>query len=111
MARGQGCAAADLPGRRRELDRSVLDVAGAVLVVSQFTLIADSKRQKATGNRPDLYERSAEGTGRAALRAILRRAFRALGVPVETGVFGAHMELELLNDGPVTFVLDVDPSS
>ena len=84
-------------------DRSVEDVAGSVLVVSQFTLIADSKRQK--GTRPDF-----SGAARPEVAEPLYERFceelRTLGVPVETGVFGAKMEVELVNDGPVTIVLD-----
>ena len=84
-------------------DRSVEEVAGSVLVVSQFTLIADSKRQK--GARPDF-----SGAARPDVAEPLYERFceelRTLGVPVETGVFGAKMEVELVNDGPVTIVLD-----
>jgi D-tyrosyl-tRNA(Tyr) deacylase len=85
-------------------DRSLLDVGGEALVVSQFTLIADSKRQK--GTRPDF-----SGAARPELAEPLYERFcqglRDLGVPVQTGVFGARMEVELVNDGPVTIVLDV----
>ncbi len=88
---------ADEEGR---FDRSVLDVAGAVLVVSQFTLIADT----AKGNRPSFGE-AATPEEAEPLYEHFCAALRALGVPVETGVFGAAMELELVNDGPVTIVL------
>lgn len=83
-----------------KFDRSLLDTGGAALVVSQFTLLADTAR----GNRPSfsdaarpevaepLYERFAE-------------TLRGLGIEVATGVFGARMTVELLNDGPVTIVL------
>ncbi len=84
-------------------DRSVEDVAGSVLVVSQFTLIADSKRQK--GTRPD-FSQAAPKEQAEPLYERFCEELRALGVPVETGVFGAYMQLELVNDGPVTIVLD-----
>jgi D-aminoacyl-tRNA deacylase len=89
---------ADDDGR---FDRSLLDTGGAVLVVSQFTLIADTAR----GNRP-----SFSGAARPELAEPLYETFcdalRALGVEVATGVFGARMEVELVNDGPVTIVLE-----
>lgn len=83
-------------------DRSVVDVAGAALVVSQFTLIADT----AKGNRPSFAE-AASPEEAEQLYERFCSALRTLGVPVETGVFGAKMEVELVNDGPVTIVLDV----
>jgi D-tyrosyl-tRNA(Tyr) deacylase len=113
VARGDSADAAErLAGRVTRLRifeneegrfaRSLLDVGGAALVVSQFTLLADT----AKGNRPSfigaaspeeaepLYERFCE-------------ALRAFGVEVGTGVFGARMEVQLVNDGPVTIVFDV----
>jgi D-aminoacyl-tRNA deacylase len=88
-------------GDSGKFDRSLLDTAGAALVVSQFTLIADT----AKGNRP-----SFSGAARPELAEPLYERFcavlRELGVDVETGVFGARMQLELVNDGPVTVVLD-----
>jgi D-tyrosyl-tRNA(Tyr) deacylase len=85
-------------------DRSVADVTGAALVVSQFTLIADSKRQK--GTRPD-FSQAAKPEVAEPLYELFCDELRALGIPVETGVFGAQMQLELVNEGPVTLVLDV----
>ena len=82
-------------------DRSVLDVAGAALVVSQLTLIADT----AKGNRPSFVD-AAPPERAEPLYEHFTAELRALGVPVETGVFGARMEVELVNDGPVTIVLD-----
>jgi D-tyrosyl-tRNA(Tyr) deacylase len=87
-----------------KFDRSVLDAGGAALVVSQFTLIAESRRQK--GNRPD-FSKAARPEAAEPLYKRFADALRAEGVPVETGVFGARMELSLVNDGPVTIVLDV----
>jgi D-tyrosyl-tRNA(Tyr) deacylase len=84
-------------------DRSLLDMAGEALVVSQFTLIADSKRQK--GARPDFSD-----AARPEVAEQLYQRFwadlRERGVRVETGVFGARMAVELVNDGPVTIILD-----
>jgi D-tyrosyl-tRNA(Tyr) deacylase len=85
-------------------DRSVLEVGGAALVVSQFTLLADSKRQK--GTRPD-FSKAARPDVAEPLYERFCEALRAEGVPVQTGVFGARMEVSLVNDGPVTIVLDV----
>ena len=84
------------------LDRSLLDTGGAALVVSQFTLIADTEK----GNRPSFAAAAAPAVAEPLVEAFCT-ALRALGVPVETGVFGARMEVELVNDGPVTIVLDV----
>jgi D-aminoacyl-tRNA deacylase len=85
-------------------DRSLLDTGGAALVVSQFTLLADSRRQK--GTRPD-FSKAARPDVAEPLYERFCQALRELGVPVETGVFGARMEVELVNHGPVTIVLDV----
>jgi D-aminoacyl-tRNA deacylase len=89
-------------GEDGKFDRSVLDFRGAVLVVSQFTLIADSRRQK--GTRPDF----SGAAPRAQAEPIYNRFCEALAaaVPVQRGVFGARMAVELVNDGPVTIVLD-----
>jgi D-tyrosyl-tRNA(Tyr) deacylase len=78
---------------------SVLDMGGAVLVVSQFTLIADT----AKGNRPSFTEAAPPESAEPIYERFCAE-LRVLGVPVETGVFGAKMELELVNDGPVTIV-------
>jgi D-aminoacyl-tRNA deacylase len=87
-----------------KFDRSLFDVGGAALVVSQFTLIADSKRQK--GTRPD-FSQAAPRAHAEPLYERFCEALRETGVPVQTGVFGAYMRLELVNDGPVTLVLDI----
>ena len=86
-----------------KFDRSLLDVGGAALVVSQFTLIADSKRQK--GTRPD-FSAAAPKEQAEPIYERFCRALRDLGVPVATGVFGARMSVELVNDGPVTIILE-----
>jgi len=84
-------------------DRSLLDVDGSALVVSQFTLIADT----AKGNRPS-FTGAAPPEDAERLYEAFCAALRDLGVPVETGAFGARMAVSLVNDGPVTIVLDVD---
>ena len=78
-------------------DRSLLDVGGAALVVSQFTLIAESKRQK--GTRPD-FSSAAPATQAEPLYEAFCKALRELGVNVEQGVFGARMAVQLINEGP-----------
>ena len=84
-------------------DRSLLDTGGEALVVSQFTLVTDSRRQK--GARPD-FSKAARPEAAEPIYEHFVEALRAEGVPVQTGVFGARMELALVNDGPVTVVLD-----
>ena len=88
------------PDEEGRFDRSVLDVGGAALVVSQFTLIADT----AKGNRPS-FSGAAPPEEAEPVYARFCGALRELGVRVATGEFGALMEVELVNDGPVTIVL------
>ena len=83
-----------------KFDLSVLDTGGEALVVSQFTLIADT----AKGNRPS-FSHAAPPDRAEALFEVFCNALEAEGVRVGRGVFGARMEVELLNDGPVTIVL------
>jgi len=83
-----------------KFDRSLLDTAGAALVVSQFTLIADTAR----GNRPS-FSGAARPEQAEPLYERFCDALRELGIPVDTGVFGARMAVTLDNDGPVTIVL------
>jgi D-tyrosyl-tRNA(Tyr) deacylase len=84
-----------------KFDRSLLDTGGAALVVSQFTLVADTRR----GNRPSFTD-AARPEHAEPLYERFTEVLREFGVPVETGVFGARMEVEIVNDGPVTIVLD-----
>jgi D-tyrosyl-tRNA(Tyr) deacylase len=81
-------------------DRSLLDVRGAALVVSQFTLLADTGK----GNRPSFAAAAAPDRAEPLYERFCA-ALRELGVPVEQGVFGARMQVELVNDGPVTIAL------
>ena len=83
-------------------DRSLSDTGGAALVVSQFTLLADTGK----GNRPS-FVRAASPADAEPLVERFCAALRASDVPVETGVFGARMEVGLVNDGPVTIVLEL----
>jgi D-tyrosyl-tRNA(Tyr) deacylase len=89
------------PDEDGRFDRSVADAGGAALAVSQFTLIADTTK----GNRPSFAD-AAPPEQAKPLYLRFCDELRALGLPVETGVFGAQMQLELVNDGPVTIVLD-----
>jgi D-tyrosyl-tRNA(Tyr) deacylase len=86
-----------------KMNLSLLDIGGAALVVSQFTLYADTSR----GRRPG-FERAAPPGDAKQLYEEYVRCLKAAGVRVETGVFQAHMEVELVNDGPVTLVLNSD---
>jgi D-tyrosyl-tRNA(Tyr) deacylase len=84
-----------------KFDRSVLDNGGAVLVVSNFTLLADT----AKGNRPSFSD-AAPPEEAERLYGAFCEAMSVLGVRVETGIFGARMRVEIMNDGPVTILID-----
>jgi len=84
-----------------KMNRSLVEVGGEVLLVSQFTLLGDTTK----GRRPGFDRAAAPDEARTWYEQAVTR-LRAGGVKVETGVFGAHMQVELLNDGPVTFLLD-----
>ena len=84
-----------------KFDRSLLDAGGAALVVSQFTLIAETEK----GNRPSFSD-AAPPERAEPLYGRFCEALRGLGVEVATGRFGARMAVELVNDGPVTIVLE-----
>ncbi len=115
VARGDtAAAAARLAGKVANLrifenaegrfDRSLLDTGGQALVVSQFTLIADT----AKGKRPSFSEAAPPEEAERIYEAFCE-ALRALGAGVSTGVFGARMAVELVNDGPVTLILEMSP--
>ncbi len=84
-----------------KLNLSVKDIGGSLLVVSQFTLYADCRR----GNRPG-FDQAAPPELANSLYEQYVSGLRAEGLPVETGVFQAHMAVELINDGPVTIMLE-----
>ena len=84
-----------------KMNRSLVDTQGSVLLVSQFTLLG----RTANGRRPSFDEAAAPDEARQLYEQVVTE-LRALGTLVETGIFAAHMQVELVNDGPVTFVLD-----
>lgn len=86
-----------------KMNRSLLDVGGAILAVSQFTLYGDARG----GRRPSFIQAAPPEQGKLLYEEFVR-AVAALGVRVETGVFRANMSVELTNDGPVTILLDSD---
>lgn len=91
------------PDQDGKMNRSVKEVEGSILVVSQFTLLADISK----GRRPS-FIRAAPPEQAEPLVDEVARLVEAAGVPAPTGRFGAHMEVELTNAGPVTLVLDVE---
>ena len=86
-----------------KMNLSVQDIRGSILAVSQFTLYGDTHGQR----RPSFVRAASAEKGKALYESFVR-ALRDLGVPVETGVFQAHMQVELTNDGPVTILIDSD---
>lgn len=90
------------PDEEGRMNRSVTEAGGAVLVVSQFTLLGDLRR----GRRPSFTEAAPPEEAEPLVEEVVAHLGRA-GVPCATGRFRAHMEVELLNDGPVTLVVEV----
>jgi D-tyrosyl-tRNA(Tyr) deacylase len=88
---------------QRKMNRSLLDVKGSALVVSQFTLYGDARGQR----RPSFIAAAPPEHGRKLYEEFCE-ALRRLGITVATGVFGAMMSVELVNEGPVTILLDSD---
>lgn len=84
------------------MNRSVQDINGEALVVSQFTLFASTKK----GNRPSWLKAAPHNISVPLYEAFCQRLSQAMGKPVSTGEFGADMKVELLNDGPVTILMD-----
>jgi D-tyrosyl-tRNA(Tyr) deacylase len=94
------------PDERKPMNRSVLDIGGEALVVSQFTLAGDVSK----GNRPSFVHAAAPDEAERLYRCYAEALARA-GVPTRTGRFGASMDVHLVNAGPVTFVLDLPPGA
>jgi D-tyrosyl-tRNA(Tyr) deacylase len=89
------------PDAEGKMNRSLVDIGGAALVVSQFTLYGDARGQRRPG-----FTRAAPPDEASRLYEEYVRVLRALKITVQTGVFQTHMEVELTNDGPVTILLD-----
>ncbi len=84
-----------------KMNRSLTDLGGAVLVISQFTLLGDTRK----GRRPGFDEAADPATARTLYERFVER-LRSTRLTVERGSFGAHMQVQLVNDGPVTLILD-----
>ncbi|VAW10502.1 D-aminoacyl-tRNA deacylase [hydrothermal vent metagenome] len=84
------------------MNRSVLEIKGDALVISQFTLYASTKK----GNRPSYIKAAKPPVAIPLYKQFVKQFERDMGKKVETGIFGADMKVELLNDGPVTIVID-----
>lgn len=83
------------------MNQSLLDVNGSILSISQFTLYADTKK----GRRPS-YMHALRGEESSQLYTLFNEKIKALGIPCETGIFGADMKVTIQNDGPATFMLE-----
>lgn len=90
------------PDDQDKMNRSVLDCQGELLIVSQFTLYGDTRK----GNRPSFIRSAAPAIARPLVERVIGRCEQLTGKPVETGIFGAMMQVDLVNDGPVTLIVD-----
>ncbi|WP_248622018.1 D-aminoacyl-tRNA deacylase [Enterococcus cecorum] len=86
---------------QQKMNRSIMDVGGEILSISQFTLFADTKK----GNRPSFVQAAKPDTA-IPLYEAFNEGLRQAGIPIETGIFGADMKCHLVNDGPVTIIID-----
>ena len=86
---------------QQKMNRSIIDVGGEILSISQFTLFADTKK----GNRPSFVQAAKPDTA-IPLYEAFNEGLRQVGIPVETGIFGDDMKCHLVNDGPVTIIID-----
>ena len=84
------------------MNRSIFDAGGDILAVSQFTLYAATRK----GNRPSFVSAAPAQAGKKFYEAFTAQLGKALGKPVKTGIFGAYMQVSLVNDGPVTIMMD-----
>ncbi len=91
------------PDDKKPMNQSVVDIGGELLIVSQFTLYAGCKK----GRRPDFMQAAKPDVAEDIYEEVIDILLRT-GLRLETGVFGAHMEVSLVNDGPVTIILDSD---
>ncbi len=84
------------------MNKSLADISGSILLISQFTLFAQTKK----GNRPSFIRAAKPETALPLYEAIIKSLENHLGKPISTGIFGADMKVSLINDGPVTILID-----
>jgi D-tyrosyl-tRNA(Tyr) deacylase len=85
-----------------KMNRSLAELGGGILAISQFTLLGDTRK----GRRPGFDQAADPATARRLYEQFVESLRKSTDLTVETGIFGAHMQVDLVNDGPVTFILD-----
>lgn len=88
-----------------KMNHSIVDVGGSVLAISNFTVYGDAGKQR----RPSFMDAAGFDRGKELFDSFVER-LKSLGLPTQTGVFGAHMDVDIQNDGPVTLIVDVAPA-